>query len=153
MDFVVSPIAPAWLSTARRSGTDDAGRCYDTFTADADGAPLRCCLRDATAGERLALVAYRPCGTAGAYREIGPVFIHADPCDGYREPGDYPAGFRARPQVLRGYDKRGRIADAILVEGSAAETGIEELLGRPEVTVVHSRNVLHGCYMFAVARP
>ncbi|GAA0585731.1 DUF1203 domain-containing protein [Paractinoplanes ferrugineus] len=150
MEFVVSPISADWLSTVRRSGVDDSGRCYDTFTAAEAGAPLRCCLRDAAAGERLALVAYRPGGTAGAYREIGPVFVHADPCAGYRRPGAYPAGFRGRRQVLRAYDRDGRIADAILAEGGDAEAGIERLLGRPEVAVLHSRNVLYGCYMFAI---
>jgi uncharacterized protein DUF1203 len=152
MSFVVSPIPPAWLETARRDRVDDAGDRFEPFTADEAGAPLRCCLRDAEAGERLALVAYRPAGTAGAYREIGPVFVHAGPCDGYREPGDYPAGFRDRRQVLRAYDRSGRIADAILVEGSGAEAGIGQLLDRPDVATVHSRNVLYGCYMFAIDR-
>jgi hypothetical protein len=152
MTFVVSPISAGWLANVRHHGVDDSGRCFDSFTAEDDGAPLRCCLRDATKGERLSLVAYRPGGTAGAYREIGPVFIHADACEGYPEPGLYPAGFRGRRQVLRAYDKAGRIADAILVEGPAAESGIRQLLDRAEVATIHSRNVLYGCYMFAVDR-
>jgi uncharacterized protein DUF1203 len=151
MTFVVSPLSPAWLETVRRDRVDDAGDRFEPFTADEGGAQLRCCLRHAEAGERLALVAYRPGGTAGAYREIGPVFVHADPCDGYREPG-YPAAFRDRRQVLRAYDRDGRIADAILVEGSAAEDGIRQLLDRPDVATVHSRNVLYGCYIFAIDR-
>ncbi|MEU4236319.1 DUF1203 domain-containing protein [Actinoplanes sp. NPDC026619] len=152
MTFVVSPIPPEWLTSVRRHGVDDSGACYDSFTADEPGEALRCCLREAEAGERLALVAYRPAGATGAYREIGPVFVHADPCEGYREPGHYPASFRPRRQVLRAYDKAGRIADAIMVEGENAEAGIEQLLNRPEIETVHSRNVLYGCYMFAIDR-
>lgn len=152
MSFVISPIPAVRLEAMRRSGTDDAGEHFEPLVADEDGAPLRCCLRETRAGERLALIAYRPAGAHGAYREIGPVFVHADPCEGYAEPGTYPPGFRDRQQVFRAYDKAGRIADALLVEGAEAEAGIRRLLDRPEVATVHSRNVLYGCYMFAIDR-
>jgi len=68
--------------------------------------------------------------------------------------------------VLRAYDARGRIADAILIDAAdaderrladpaqvlAPELGIAKLLADPAHVVVHSRNVLYGCYMFAVSR-
>jgi len=152
MSFVISPISVERLAAVRRDGADDAGERFEPFTAEQDGAPLRCCLREARAGERLALIAYRPDGTAGAYRETGPVFVHADPCAGYSERDTYPAAFRHRSQVLRAYDERGRIADALLIEGVHAEAGIEQLLARPDVATVHSRNVLYGCYMFTIDR-
>jgi uncharacterized protein DUF1203 len=152
MSFVVSPIPAERLDAMRRDGTDDAGERLRPFIADEDGAPLRCCLREARAGEHLLLVAYRPAGTAGAYREVGPVFVHASPCAGYPEPGSYPAGFRDLQQALRAYDREGRIIDACLVDGLHAEAGIEQLLTRPHVATVHSRNVLYGCYMFAIDR-
>ena len=57
----------------------DAAR---TFVDDDGGRPLRCCLRDSRPGERLALVAVTPEGPQGAYRETGPVFLHADGCGG-----------------------------------------------------------------------
>lgn len=152
MSFVVSPIPPEWLEAVRRDGADDAGERFEPFAAEEDGTPLRCCLREARAGERLALAAYRPDGTAGAYREIGPVFVHAEPCGGYAERDTYPAAFRHRRQVLRAYDTTGRITDALVVEGIHAETGIEQLLAGPDVATVHSRNVLYGCYMFTIDR-
>jgi Protein of unknown function (DUF1203) len=153
MAFVIDAIPADRLEQMRRTGVDDAG---DPFTAfvnpDPDGAPLRCCLREAKTGERLALVAFRPDGTAGAYREIGPVFVHADPCDGYPERNSYPEGFRPRDQVFRAYGHDGRIHDAVLVHGPEAEPAIEKLLANPDVATVHSRNVLYGCYMFAINR-
>ncbi|MEG3635440.1 DUF1203 domain-containing protein [Micromonospora palythoicola] len=152
MSFVISPIPPASLKAMRHDGADDAGERFEAFAAEEDGAPLRCCLRDARAGELLALIAYRPEGAAGAYREIGPVFVHAAPCEGYAERERYPAAFRHRRQVFRAYDQTGRIADALIIEGSHAEAGIEQLLACPDVATVHSRNVLYGCYMFAINR-
>jgi len=150
MTFVISAVPARRLEALR--GVDDRGAPVRPFVADEDGAPLRCCLRDARAGERLALVAYRPAGTAGAYEEVGPIFLHADPCDGYSTDDGYPADFRGRRQVFRAYDTDGRIADAVLVDGGDVEADIERLLARPDVATVHSRNVLYGCYMFAIDR-
>ncbi len=152
MSFVIFPIPAARLVALRHDGVDDAGGRFEPFVAEESGAPLRCCLREAGPGERLALIAYRPEGTAGAYREVGPVFVHADPCQGYAERDTYPAGFRDRRQVLRAYDEAGRIAEALLVEGVQAEAGIAHLLASPRVATIHSRNVLYGCYMFAIGR-
>ncbi len=56
-----------------------------------------------------------------------------------------------RQQVVRAYDKQGRIADGVLAaDGQQAEKVIAELLARPEVDLVHLRNVGYGCYNLAV---
>ena len=56
-------------------------------------------------------------------------------------------------QVVRAYDRDGRIADGVLVnDGEHAMTVIGELLLRPDVTLAHLRNVGYGCYNFAVRR-
>lgn len=148
--FRIDAISAPKLEAMRHNGIDDAGDPLRPFVTDGSGAPLRCCLRDADTGERIVLIAYRPDGTAGAYREIGPVFVHADACDGYEPTAGYPEGFRPRQQVFRAYDADGRIIDAVLVDGSGAEPAIDKLLANPEIATVHSRNVLYGCYMFAI---
>ena len=56
-----------------------------------------------------------------------------------------------RQQVVRAYDRNGNIADGILAgDGDQALAVIREMLARPEVTLVHLRNVGWGCYNFAV---
>jgi hypothetical protein len=101
--------------------------------------------------ERLLLIAYTPPGTAGAYAERGPVFIHADRCAGYLTPHDYPPELAHRPQVVRAYDRHGAIADGVLAaDGQQAADAIAALLARPEVELVHLRNVGFGCYNVAV---
>jgi hypothetical protein len=151
--LIFEPIPPATLQQIRAAGVDEAGH---RLTAQADtegGNPLRCCLRESVPGERVLLVAYTPPGTRGAYAERGPVFIHAEPCRGYLTPDRYPPALSHRQQVVRAYDRDGRIADGVLVnDGEHAMTVIGELLARPDVTLVHLRNVGYGCYNFAVRR-
>jgi len=120
---------------------------------DADGgAPLRCCLRYSRPGERIALITATPDGPRGAYRETGPVFVHADPCPGPRQTG-YPEDFRRRAQVFRAYDWTGSIAGGTVVPaGSGQEEAARQLLSDPRVALVQTRNVVFGCYMLTIRR-
>jgi hypothetical protein len=151
--LVFEPIPAGRLDELRAAAVDEAGNPL-TAQADTDGgSPLRCCLRESAPGERVLLIAYTPPGTRGAYAERGPVFIHAEPCGGYLTPDRYPPALRHRQQVVRAYDREGRIADGVLVgDGDQAMTVIGELLARPDVMLVHLRNVGYGCYNFAVRR-
>ena len=143
-------IPAAELAEIWAAGRDEAGNSL-TVQADNGGSPVRCCLRETRPGERVMLIAYTPPGTAGAYAERGPVFVHADPCEGYPTPHRYPPGLRHRMQVVRAYDRQGRIADGVLAaDGLQAEAVIAEMLARPDVELVHLRNVGYGCYNFAV---
>lgn len=147
------PIPAATLDGIRAAGMDEAGNQLTVQTVTDGGSPLRCCLRETVPGERVLLIAYTPPGGRGGYAERGPVFIHAEPCDGYRTPDRYPAALSHRQQVVRAYDRDGRIADGVLVEDAEhATTTIRELLARPEITLVQLRNVGYGCYNFAVSR-
>ncbi|SIR70825.1 DUF1203 domain-containing protein [Micromonospora avicenniae] len=149
--FVVRPISADLLDTVRRNRRDAADRPVEAATA-AGGEPLRCCLRDATPGEELLLFGYAPPVAAGAYREIGPVFVHTLPCSGPESIDSYPAAWRGREQVLRAYDRQGRIHGGRRHTGGDPESVIAELLADPAVRQLHSRNVVYGCYMFAVER-
>jgi hypothetical protein len=151
--FTVSAIPSSDLDRIRARGYDDFDNPVETIiNRDDGGSPLRCCLRDAKAGERIALIAYRPSDRGGPYAEVGPVFIHADRCDGYCATAAYPEGFRNRPQLFRAYGRDGRQLHNRIVEPADVDSAITELLDRPDVDFIHSRNVLAGCYMFAINR-
>lgn len=123
-----------------------------TFTDPDGGAPLRCCLRDSRPGERLALVAATPEGPQGAYRETGPVFLHAEGCAGPTDAG-YPEDFRRRTQVFRAYDHAGVIVGGEVVQpGTGQEEAAARLLADPDVAFLQTRNVVHGCYMLTIRR-
>ena len=123
-----------------------------TFTDEDGGRPLRCCLRDSRPGERIALVAVTPEGPEGAYRETGPVFLHAEACDGPADTG-YPDEFRRRTQVFRAYDSAGRIVGGEVVRpGSDQEEVAARLLADADVAFLQTRNVVFGCYMLTIRR-
>ena len=167
------PIPADHLEAVRAGGRDDEGNPFEPFTDDGGGRPLRCCLRDSTKGERIALIAYRPVprsvrdvggnagghGTghggglnAGPYHESGPVFVHAQACDGPDGDG-YPDDWRARRQVLRCYDRDGRIVGgAVAQAGDGQEEALAELLADDAVAFVHTRNIVYGCFMADVRR-
>jgi hypothetical protein len=153
--FRVQALPAHDLARIRATGFDDFGHPLRMSVADEEpGTPLRCCLREAHVGERVALISWRPLHEApdSVYAEIGPVFVHADDCPGYREEGSYPEGFRHRVQVLRTYSATGDMLDVVMTEGAAGEEAIARLFINPAAVVVHSRNVTAGCYMFAVYR-
>ena len=135
------PLPAALAVGATRISIDEEG-----------GAPLRCCLRDSRPGERIALVAVTPEGPQGAYRETGPVFLHAGGCSGPAGTG-YPEDFRRRPQVFRAYDSSGAIVGGEVVPaGTGHEEAAARLLADPDVAFLQTRNVVFGCYMLTIAR-
>jgi len=150
----IRPIPAAELDAVRASGHDVSGRPVETLL-DAVGEPLRCCLRNARAGERCILLGYEPPipGLASPYREVGPVIAHAEDCGAPEIWDSYPPDWQGRPQVLRAYDSRGWIHPASTThDGSDPAAALARVLAEPGVVQVHSRNVVYGCFMFAATQ-
>ncbi|MFI6375018.1 DUF1203 domain-containing protein [Streptomyces sp. NPDC050546] len=149
------PITPRALKNLRT--TDDAGRPTTPFTDTEGGAPLRCCLRRAEPGERLALVSYAPLRrwaaergvNPGAYDEQGPVFIHAEECAG---PETDVLPFTNSHRTVRRYSADGRILGGRLVGDGAFEEAFTEAFDDPAVALVHVRAVEYGCFFYEVRR-
>lgn len=155
--FVVRPIDAEVVAQLRVR--DDAGRAPLAFV-DEGGNPLRCCLRASRPGEHVLLASYAPVRRwaaehgvdPAAYDEVGPVFIHAEPCEGPDHAG-FPDDFRGSPRVMRAYDADGRIVDGVLVAaGEQPEPVIDALLRDERVALVHARALGFGCFTFAVER-
>ncbi|WP_231956709.1 MULTISPECIES: DUF1203 domain-containing protein [unclassified Actinoplanes] len=150
MEFKVHALP---LDVLKRARQDSVGGQPEVVRIVAGGGePLRCCLRDALAGEVLVLFPYAPPIPPSPYREAGAVFAHAAGCTGPAGDG-YPHGWRGRPQVLRAYDPRGWIHPNTRVhDGTDPEGVLAEMFADPDVVQVHSRNVAYGCFMFAITR-
>jgi hypothetical protein len=146
--YEIHALDAARLAAVRATLRDASGNPVERLLAEG-GEPLRCCLRDARPGEALLLFGYEPPIGASPYREVGAVYACEAVCAGPAAPG-YPAAWARRPQVLRGYDARGWIVDAIHHDGTAPEVAIARLLADPRIVQLHSRNVAYGCFMFRV---
>jgi Protein of unknown function (DUF1203) len=153
VEFQVHALPADMLDRVRETGVDISGNPIVHLVAGG-GEPFRCCLRNAVAGEEAILFGYAPPIPAGSpYREVGPVYAHAQSCEGAAGVG-YPSDWRGRPQVLRAYDDRGWIHDATRVyDGDDPEGVIADMFSEPGVAQIHSRNIAWGCYMFAITRP
>lgn len=161
--YEIRAIAPDVVSALRVR--DDAGEAPRIHVSENGGTPLRCCLGRSEPGERMLLVSYAPLrrwatetgADPGAYNEIGPVFIHPEPCGGWTPDaaaaaGRYPEPMRGERRVLRAYGATGQILGGrLLIEGSADHgESVEEALATwyedPRVAAVHIRAVEFGCF-------
>ncbi|WP_051827809.1 DUF1203 domain-containing protein [Streptomyces bicolor] len=153
--YLARAIDPTVLKELR--SVDDAGRRMVPVTDEEGGAPLRCCLRRSAPGDRIALVSYAPLRRwaaehgvdPGAYDEQGPVFVHAEECDG---PDGDTLPFTNAHRTLRRYSADGRILGGRLVESGGFEGAFAEAFADPAVAVVHVRAVEYGCFLYEVRK-
>lgn len=106
-ELKVMPIDPERLAKMRRTGADEHGNEWAPFSARG-WEPLRCCLSLALEGVPIVLISYQPLDGPSPWAEVGPVFVHAHACDGYRTPDALPAALAVGPRLLRTYHADGR---------------------------------------------
>ncbi len=149
----VQAIDPAHLDVIRRSGADGHGNELRPFAATGEGEPLRCCLRYAEPAEPIALISYAPFARPSVWREVGPVYIHAQPCQGYSPTGKLPGQLAVGPRVLRTYRSDATMNYAhntVVAEKVELEPIIARLLREPDVATVHVRTLAPQCFLYAV---
>ena len=150
--LTVHAIDGAELDEIRRSGRDTAGNVPVPWP-DATGVPLRCCLRLARPDDEVLLVSYAPLRQRSPWREVGPVFVHAGPCQGWAEDSGLPPELRQGPRVLRGYREDGSLdysAIRVVHEGEDVERPLQDLLADPAVREVHVRALAEQCFTYRV---
>ncbi len=150
-DLHIIPIDPSRLEAIRHAGKDEHGNPFAAYLA-AGWEPLRCCLRIAREGERIALISYSPFTQLSPWAEVGPVYVHADACEGYV--GDeLPPELRTGPRILRSYHADGSLDyDDIeyVPKGEDLEPALRDLLARPTVAAVHVRASATQCFTYEV---
>lgn len=151
-DLTVLAIDPDRLAAMRAAGVDEQGNPFTGYPAEG-WEPLRCCLRIARTEEQIALIGYRRFETVSPWAEVGPVYVHAVACDGYRPDAGLPPELRTGPRILRGYAADGTLAYEHITHvpaGVDIDAPLRELLAAPEVAEVHVRPVMTQCFLYAV---
>src|SRR5437879_10888316 len=138
--FHIVPL-PTQIADAARRVVKAGAADHAVITVDSHGSsPCRHCLRWAQPGERVILFPYTSIPAGHPYSEIGPIFVHAEPCKRYSATCEYPADFR-NGRVLRAYDANYNMIDAEVVNGREPEEVIEKLLQISKTAFVDARGV------------
>jgi len=151
--FVSMPTAQA---RAYWAGAPDAnGQAPERHVADGSRIPCRHCQSEVAAGEPYLILAYRPFPAAQRYAELGPIFLHAEPCGRYPESEVLPAMFLGWQRLLlRGYGADDRIVYGTgeIVPPPEATVAAERIFENVNVHFVHVRSATNNCYQLKIER-
>jgi hypothetical protein len=114
--------------------------------------PCRVSLTDRAIGEKVLLLNHVSHDVANPYRAAHAIFVS----ETEQEPAEYvdrvPPVFEKRVLSLRGFDKKGMMADAILTQPGDADAGIRKLFANPEIETIHAHNATRGCFSARIER-
>jgi len=116
------------------------------------GFPDRIEMRDASPGENVLLLNHvcQPADTP--YRATHAIFVREGATRAFDEVDVVPEVLRQRLLSLRGYDAKGMMVDADVVDGAEVEGLIKRLLDNAEVSYIHAHNAKRGCYAAHIER-
>ena len=114
--------------------------------------PCRVSLTDRAIGETVLLVNHVSHDVANPYRATHAIFV----TESQQEPAEYvdrvPPVFQTRVLSMRGFDKDGMMAEAILTQPGEAEDGIRRLFANPQIETIHAHNATRGCFSAKIER-
>jgi hypothetical protein len=147
---------PTDIARAYQAGAPDVnGQPPERHVSDGDGVPCRHCQVDIAVGEPYLILGHRPFPAPQPYAEIGPIFLHAEPCARYPEIADLPPVFVARKLfLLKGYDARDRIVYGTgqLVPPAEIPSAAASILARGDVVYLHARSAYNNCFQCRIER-
>ncbi len=160
----MTPARPRFLAlpteaarALRGEGARDAnGQPPERHVSDGPGNPCRHCLAGIAAGAPMLVLAHRPFPAPQPYAELGPIFLHADPCPRWEgAAGEVPPLFLAWERLLiRGYGADGRIVYGTgrVVPTAELAAAAADLLERRGVAYLHARSATNNCFQCRIAR-
>ena len=120
------------------------------MTVTNGGFPCRVSLIDRPVGEDVILLNHVSHDVANPYRATHAIFVanaeQAEFLDAV------PPVFEPRVLSLRGFDKDGMMADALITQPGEAEAGIRKLFGNPAIVTIHAHNAARGCFSAKIER-
>ena len=114
--------------------------------------PCRVSLTDRDLGEKVLLLNHVSHDVANPYRAAHAIFITETDQDPAEYVDDVPPVFEKRVLSLRGFDRDGMMAEAILTQPGEADAGISRLFANPEIETIHAHNAVRGCFSAKIER-
>lgn len=115
--------------------------------------PCRHCLRNFRAGEeRRLLFTYDTFSGVESLPLPGPVFIHEERCERYREDDGFPDNLRHRALTLNAYARGRHLRAQAYVTDQEVEATIKRLLAQPEIDYINVHDTEAGCYDLRIER-
>jgi hypothetical protein len=155
--FKIIPLSAEYASRIRMRGKDDYG--HDVIQQLATGAgPCRVSLKPFRKGEdQRLLFTHSPFNLSNAFDQPGPVFIHANEVeeykDVYRFPPEIKENKKSFPLSLIGYSSDQQMVLTKLVGDNDVEDMIDEIFAtRPDVEYLHARNAQACCFICKIER-
>ena len=122
------------------------------MTVDSPTYPCRVSLTDRELGESVLLLNHVSHDVANPYRASHAIFV----TEGVDAAADYvdevPPVFETRILSLRGFDKDGMMAAALLTQPGEADAGIRQLFADPRIAMIHAHNATRGCFSAKIER-
>jgi hypothetical protein len=114
--------------------------------------PCRVSLTDRDIGESVLLLNHISHDVANPYRASHAIFITEGADAAAEYVGEVPPVFEPRVLSLRGFDRSGMMADALLVQPGEADAGIRKLFENSEIEAIHAHNAARGCFSAKIER-
>ena len=116
------------------------------------GYPDRIEMREGEPGENMLLLNHVCQPAETPYRATHAIFIREGAQKTYDRVNEIPEVMRLRLMSLRGFDERGMMLDADVVEGQRLEQLIERMFANPDIAYIHAHNAKRGCYSGRIDR-
>jgi hypothetical protein len=144
-----APFVPLYgLSTAELSAHGAIRYVVD----ECPGFPDRIEMRDAAVGETMLLVNFVHHAADTPYRASHAIFVREGATQQFQAENEVPDVLRRRLLSLRGFDAKGMLREADVVEGREIEPVIARLFANPPVAFIHAHNARQGCYAGRIDR-
>jgi hypothetical protein len=155
--FKIVPLSEQYASKIRKEGKDDFGNTVVELPATGKG-PCRVSLKPFKIGqdERL-LISHSPFDRDNAFNQPGPIFIHKNEVETYKDIYRFPPEIKADresfPLSLIGYNKDQLMVLTKLVGNDDVDLLIEEIFEqRPDIEYLHARNARACCFICKIER-
>jgi hypothetical protein len=156
-NFKIVPLSADYAKQIRLTRKDDFGHEVIEQLATASG-PCRVSLKPFKNGEdKRILLRHSPFPIDNIFNQPGPVFIHAEEVEEYKDiyrfPPEIKANKKSFPLSLIGYNESQQMVYTKLVGELDVDDLIKEIFEKhPEVDYLHARNAEACCYICKIER-